>query len=216
MQCSDVVFFSARVNALLPQVAELLNVKIRDVNLVIERDEPWLAYTVQKWPPDIPQLTLSIESEDDVIAHEIAHCLVPSRWLLAAEGTAVWTGCTIAGHTRHLMFDVEHVDTIVCRYRDDLPDLHQMASERVGSSNILAPNQYWQLSGRIALAVAASFFGYLVRRYPNIANKLALPVSSDVTLSETLQLATDESLTYLAADWRKRTAEKAKDTNNAS
>jgi len=202
MGATDSTDLAQRVEILLPRVANLFHVEPRTIKLSIEPDWRWQASTRQAWPPEIPLLRLSAQSDDDVIAHEIAHCLVPSYWLLAAEGLAVWAGVTIGASTKHILFEGRTVDEVVLRHQTILPDLSMLAQERVGAGENLSPAIFPELKGRIAHATAGSFLGFISSHFPDVPRLISRRETREVDLPTLLFKTTGCDFLKLVDEWK--------------
>jgi hypothetical protein len=164
---------ASRVSALMDEVASLLHIAPRPIELVVHRDTSFLACTRQAWPPDLPRMFVSPDFVNaDVLAHELAHCLVPSRSLFAAEGIATWVGCEIGANTRHLLFAEPTLDAVLRRYWTGAPSVQDLATRRLGDE-LLGPDRFDYFEGRLARAVAGSFCGYWLQRCPALASAFA-------------------------------------------
>lgn len=190
-----------KVEALVPRVSAFLKVPPRPVRLIIDHCEPWRSFTRQAWPPETPEVTLSSGSGLDVVAHEIAHCLVPSRSLFAAEGLAVWTGVSFGNSARHLLFDADGLLAIMRAYRGQLSDPSGLLEETVAHCDRLAPERFASLEGRLALAAAGSFFAFTVPRYPDLPAEIGDVRNRDTPIVALLSKVTGLPAGHLLRQW---------------
>jgi hypothetical protein len=154
---------------LLHRVAALLGVSPRPVRVEVRPGAEHLARTHQRWPPETPVVVVSPDNlRLDVMAHELAHVLVPSRWLFLAEGLATWTGCVIGCGCGHLFFAEPSLQQVVRGHWRGHPSPSRLMPETVGRPGELGPGRFHRLEGRLALAVAGSFCGYWLERHPGL------------------------------------------------
>jgi hypothetical protein len=192
---------SGWIAALQDEVAALLHVPTRPVRVCVVKGGRHVARTSMAFAPGVPEVTLSTDCfTRGVVAHELAHCLVPSRWLLVAEGLATWAGCTLAGECGDLLFGEPSLDEVVAHHWRGQPSVDDLAGERVDSGHHLAPSRFHQLECRVAHAVAGSWTGYWLREAPGFP--AALLRHHDLPVAELVRRTTGLSLASLVERWR--------------
>ncbi len=175
----DATALTAWTSSLLNEVATLLDVPPRAVTVELRRDAEHVAQTRQRWPPAVPVVIVSPDSlRADVLAHELAHSLVPSRWLLLAEGLATWAGCKVGASCDHLWFAERTLEEVLRRHWLGHPSPSEMAEETVCSPRYLDPGRFHLFETRIAYAVAGSFCGFWASRHRDLGRSAAAEGSS--------------------------------------
>ena len=190
---------------LVPRVADLLRIEPRPIRLILKPTKACLAFTRQAWAPDVPTIFVDPDCADDVVlAHEIAHCLVPSDWLFAAEGVAIWVSCRIGRGTAHLLFPEPTADAIVRKYWSRSASPETLADERVGDAGLLHSATFHRFEGRLAHAVAASFLGMMLETIPGLPAILSDPGTRERPLKVTLAEAAGMTFQVLQSRWREK------------
>ena len=140
------------------------------------------------WPPAPARIVISRDRiTPAILAHEITHCLVPTRRLFFAEGFATWMACETAGHCEDLCFAEADVDDVLRRHGPPAA-LAALVTETLGQGGAFAPESFHRAGARLAYAGAASFLRWFCRRQPGLPSQVAQascvdPVAQLVRLS---------------------------------
>jgi hypothetical protein len=189
------------IGALRDEVAALLHVPTRPIRVRVVQHGRHVARTRMAFASGVPEVTLSRDClTRSVVAHELAHCLVPSPWLLVAEGLATWVGCTLAGECGDLLFSEPSLDEVVAHHWGGRPSVDDLAGERVDTGHHLAPSRFHHLECRVAHAVAGSWTGYWLRAAPWFPG--AILRHHDLPITELVRRTTGLSLASLVERWR--------------
>ncbi|RMB11964.1 hypothetical protein [Eilatimonas milleporae] len=193
------------VNPTMRAISTRLGVAARPVSLRIAGGA-FYARTKINWPPDPAVITLSEESLNDrpVLAHELTHCLVPTRSLFLAEGFATLIGAEFRGDCSDFFFDCTDVDDAVRAYRPQLPPLREMAAETPDSRFYFDVARSHMLDVRLAYVAAASFVRWWMTQTPDLASRVAdkdcapAPVLMDTVFKQPVGKIEDRWLSSLA------------------
>lgn len=173
----------------------------------IVHDAAFLAKTLLSWPPEDAVFMVSPDYlQPGVVAHELVHCLVPTRKLFIAEGLATWVGAQITGDCSALWFEEPTLATLLARNWRGTPALSSILEEEVDHAACLSPEQFSLIDGRLAHALAGSFCGFYLRRYPRFAVESAL--SRQEGVRSLLERISGRPLEWLESCWRREVLEK--------
>jgi len=167
------------LRALLREVAERLNIEPRPIHIHVVETSSWLAFTrLQSEPAAYVSPTVSM----GVIAHEIAHCLVPTRWLFFAEGIATYIGCSITRHCREMLFLEETPAAVVRRYWDfSFERFCTLLSATLDRPSDFDRGSFTTFEGRLAHMVAATFVQYSLQSIEGFVSRL---LETDISTPE--------------------------------
>lgn len=184
---------------LVQQIGASLGVKSRSIQVqLLERQ--FVSYADVSWPPTTAHITISRNRlTPSFLAHEITHCLVPTRALFFAEGLATWIGCQYATSCADLCFSEQDVDDIVRLHHTPF-SLEQLVGETIGECKFYAPDVFHLLQSRLAHAFAASFMRWFCQRHPSLPAKIAMPSCSSPATE--LSALSGMTLAELEGAWR--------------
>lgn len=183
--------------ALLHNVADRLNIEPRPIRLHVVDTSSWLAFTRLQ---GVPTMYISPTVSIGVIAHEIAHCLVPTRWLFFAEGIATHIGCSITGHCREMLFLEKTPEAVVQRYWDfSFEQFSALLSATLDRPSAFDGGKFITFEGRLAHMIAAAFVQYSLRSIEDFVSRL---LETDIpTPEEFLEQSFGMSLNQIHALW---------------
>ncbi|AYG64425.1 hypothetical protein [Rhizobium jaguaris] len=190
---------------LLSHTARLLGICARPVVLFIIDDCDFFAATRQCRLPSKPVVCVSADNlRADVIAHEFVHALLPTNWLFLAEGFAGAMGCHIGNDCSHLLFESLTPNEAICHFWSGTPTLEDLIDARVGQPSLLSAERFIEPEGRMAHLLAASFCGFCLAEWPEIAVTLGNEIVSDCR--EFLARVTGTAIEDLFVQWEESLA----------
>ncbi|MEM6455209.1 MAG: hypothetical protein AAF772_08960 [Acidobacteriota bacterium] len=186
---------------LIDKISKALGVPERPVRFRLTTNA-FYARTTINWPPEPAIVTISEESLNDlpVLAHELTHCLVPTRSLLLAEGFATWIGCETRGDCSDFFFQESTVDDAMRAHLDALAPIRELAAEFPGARRYFDVAESFRDDVRLAYLTAASFVKWCTVRHPALPAKTAQRENDDPVAL--LQDLSGQTLDQLERAWR--------------
>jgi hypothetical protein len=187
------------IRRLTRQVCTALRVDARGIAVQVHAGTH-VSHADVTWPPAPARIVISRDRiTPAILAHEITHCLVPTRWLFFAEGFATWMGCETAGNCEDLCFAEADVEAVLRRHGPSAA-LAGLVTETLGQADAFAPDSFHRAGARLAYASAASFLRWFCRRHPGLPAQVAQPSCVD-PVAQLVRLS-GRALADLERGWR--------------
>jgi len=158
------------------RISELLRIPRRPIRVRLVRESAGVAKTVLCAPPRVPTVYLSPDMlHRSVLAHELTHCFVPTRWLFLAEGLATWVATEVGGEgCADLYFASSRLEEVLVRpWSVRAPTVAELVDASTDAPDKLDPQRFPLIQTRLAFAVAGSFCGFWQGRRPQLATLAA-------------------------------------------